>query len=249
MAESTDSSNVPRHIAFIMDGNGRWAKARGLPRLKGHEAGAETVRLVIRCCRDWGVRYLTLYAFSTENWRRPALEVNGLMRLLQKFLQENEGGLHEHGVRLRVIGRRGDLPGSVRREVERVEAATVNYDSGELILALSYGGRVEIAEAARRIAEKVAKGELKPGAVNEKVVTDHLYAPDVPDPDLVVRTSGEFRTSNFLPWQSVYSEWLITPVLWPDFSESDFQAVIEAYTRRNRRFGGVESGVTKESNG
>ncbi len=234
----------PLHVAFIMDGNGRWAKARGLSRLKGHEAGAETVRRVIRCCREWGVRYLTLYAFSTENWSRPALEVTGLMKLLGIFLRRNEHDLHEQRVRLRVIGRRSDLDVAIIREIERVEAATAHYAEGQLILALSYSGRSELARAARRIAEEVAAGTLKPEAVTEATVAARLYMPDVPDPDLIVRTSGEFRLSNFLLWQAAYSEWVVTPVLWPDFSDEDFRAVMEEYASRERRFGGI--GATEE---
>jgi undecaprenyl diphosphate synthase len=237
MADSP--TQIPQHVAFIMDGNGRWARARGLPRLKGHEAGAETVRRVIRYCRDWGIRYLTLYAFSTENWRRPAREVGGLMKLLTRFLSRNEHELHEHRVRLRVIGRRADLPAAVRREIARVEAATADHDQGTLILALSYGGRAELADAARRIAEEAAAGTLRPGAVTEATVAARLYAPDLPDPDLVVRTSGEFRVSNFLLWQAAYSEWVVTPVLWPDFDEDDFREVMEVYAGRQRRFGGI----------
>jgi len=231
--------NLPRHVAIIMDGNGRWAQARGLPRLKGHEAGAEAVRRVIRCCRDWGIRYLTLYAFSTENWNRPKLEVAGLMKLLGAFLQRNESELHEQRVRLRVIGRRADLPAAIRREIERVEKATAAYDGGQLILALSYSGRSELAHAARRIADDVAAGRLSPDAVTEEAIAARLYAPDVPDPDLIVRTSGEFRLSNFLLWQAAYSELVVTPVLWPDFGGDDFRAALEAYAARERRYGRV----------
>ncbi|MBM4164777.1 MAG: di-trans,poly-cis-decaprenylcistransferase, partial [Lentisphaerae bacterium] len=228
-------SKIPLHVAFIMDGNGRWAQARGLPRLKGHEAGAETVRRVMGCCRDWGIRYLTLYAFSTENWSRPALEVAGLMKLLVRFISRNERELHEHRVRLRVIGRRADLPAAVVRAIARIEAATAGYEAGTLILALSYSGRSELAQSARRIAEAAAAGALKPESVCEATVAAHLYAPDIPDPDLIVRTSGEFRLSNFLLWQAAYSELVVTPVLWPDFSADDFRAALEAYAERDRR--------------
>jgi undecaprenyl diphosphate synthase len=233
---------TPLHVAFIMDGNGRWARARGLPRLKGHEAGADAVRRVMGYCRDWGIRYLTLYAFSTENWSRPALEVAGLMKLLVVFLRKNERELHEHRVRLRVIGRRADLPATVVRQITRVEAATAGYDGGTLILALSYSGRSELAQAARRIAEEVAAGTLKPDSISEATVAAHLYAPDIPDPDLIVRTSGEFRLSNFLLWQAAYSELVVTPVLWPDFGADDFRAALEAYADRDRRFGGLGGG-------
>lgn len=227
---------------MIMDGNGRWARQRGLPRLKGHEAGAQTVREVIRYCRDAGVRYLTLYAFSTENWTRPRMEIAGLMALLRHFLQANEDELHAHRVRLRMIGRREDLDPAIRREIERVEAATAAYDAGHLILALSYSGRSELARAARLIAMRAARGDLDPATVDEQTVTAHLYAPDLPDPDLIVRTSGELRLSNFLLWQAAYSEIHVTPVFWPDFREPDFRAALAAYAGRERRFGGVGEG-------
>ena len=234
------SDNIPAHIAIIMDGNGRWAQQRGLSRLKGHEAGAETVRCVIRYCRDAGVRHLTLYAFSTENWARPPAEVIGLMSLLKKFLRDNEPELHEHQVRMRIIGRRSDLESAIVRELERVERATAAYTRGQLILALSYSGRSELAQAARAIAEEVKRGTLRPEAIDESTIAAHLYAPDVPDPDLIVRTSGELRISNFLLWQCSYSEFYVTPVLWPDFREPDFRAALEAYRQRRRRYGRVE---------
>ena len=238
---------VPQHVAFIMDGNGRWATQRGWRRIKGHFAGAETVRCVVRCCRDAGIRYLTLYAFSRENWVRPKDEVGGLMTLLREYLVKQEPELHENGIRLRAMGCRGDLPAAVDREIARVEAATAHHDRGHLILALSYGGRTEIAQAARRLAERVARGELDPRQIDEAAVAAHLYLPDVPDPDLIVRTSGEQRLSNFLLWQSAYSEFYVTPVLWPDFREPDFAAALAAYAARARRFGGVgEAAGTKE---
>jgi len=238
MSDSTD--NIPAHIAVIMDGNGRWAQQRGLPRLKGHEAGTETVRHVLRYCREAGVRYLTLYAFSTENWARPPSEVMGLMALLRKFLRDNEPELHENQVRLRVIGRRNDLESAVLRELDRVEKATAAYTQGQLVLALSYSGRSELVQATRAIAEEVRRGTLRPDAIDEATISAHLYAPDVPDPDLIVRTSGEMRISNFLIWQSSYSEFYVTPVLWPDFREPDFQAALDAYQQRKRRYGRVE---------
>jgi len=237
--------NIPAHIAIIMDGNGRWARQRGLSRLKGHEAGAETVRCVIRYCRDAGVKYLTLYAFSTENWARPPAEVLGLMSLLKKFLRDNEPELHEHQVRLRVIGRRSDLESAIVRKLERVERATAAYTRGQLILALSYSGRTELVQATRAIAEEVKRGALRPEAIDEAAITAHLYAPDVPDPDLIVRTSGEMRISNFLLWQCSYSEFYVTPVLWPDFREPDFRAVLEAYQQRQRRYGRVDEKAGK----
>ena len=205
MPEPADNA-VPAHIAIIMDGNGRWAQQRGLARLKGHEAGTQTVRHVMRYCREAGVRYLTLYAFSTENWVRPPTEVLGLMVLLKNFLRESEHELHEHQVRLRVIGRRNDLESAIVRELDRVERATATYTRAQLILALSYSGRTELVQAARAIAEEVRRGTLRPEAIDEATIAAHLYAPDVPDPDLIVRTSGEQRISNFLLWQCSYSE-------------------------------------------
>ncbi len=230
---------VPRHIAIIMDGNGRWAQQRGWPRIKGHEAGADSVRAVVRACRDAGVEYLTLYAFSVENWVRPRDEIGGLMRLLQYFLERNEDELHEHEIRLRVIGRLKDLPAPVRQRLRKVEKATQAYTRGNLILALSYGGRTELVDATRKIAAKVEAGKLKAKSVTEETISAHLYAPDVPDPDLMVRTSGEMRLSNFLLWQLSYAELYVTDVLWPDFREADLQAAINAYGQRHRRYGAV----------
>lgn len=230
---------VPRHVAIIMDGNGRWAKARGLPRLKGHEAGAESVRRVLRAAKKFGVQYVTLYAFSVENWSRPPLEVQGLMKLLQFFLKRNEHELHDNETRLRVMGRRSDLPRAVDRALADLEAATARYSDRELILCLSYGGRTEIAAAARALAEDAAAGRLDPASIDEKAVASRLYLPDVPDPDLIVRTSGEERLSNFLLWQAAYAEFYFTPVLWPDFGEEDFKAALDAFAARHRRFGGI----------
>ena len=233
----TGTAKIPRHVAIIMDGNGRWASQRGLPRIKGHEVGANSVRAVIKACRAAGVRYLTLYAFSVENWVRPKAEIRGLMRLLRTFLQEREHELHENRVRLRVIGRMEDLPGPVQRGLQRVIKATAAYTEGELILALSYGGRAELVHAVRQIAREVRTGRLAPDAIDEATITQHLYAPDVPDPDLLIRTSGEMRVSNFLLWQISYTELYVTDVLWPEFREAEFAAALEAYGRRKRRFG------------
>jgi undecaprenyl diphosphate synthase len=230
---------VPAHIAIIMDGNGRWAKQRGQPRLAGHEAGSETVRCVLNYCRDAGVRYLTLYAFSTENWTRPREEVAGLMSLLGAFVQKHGRELVERRVRLRVIGRGEDLPETLRQTLSRMERETASFEH-QLIIALSYSGRSELAHAARRIAEEVRAGTLAPEAVDEAALAARLYAPDVPDPDLIIRTSGELRISNFLLWQCAYSEFYVTPVLWPDFREAEFKAALAAYAARDRRFGGVQ---------
>ncbi len=230
---------IPQHVAIIMDGNGRWAQQRGQPRLRGHEAGAESVRAALRACKKWGIRYLTLYAFSVENWRRPKAEIEGLMRLLVKFLRERESELHENQVRLRAIGRLEDFPDNVRAELKRVCAATAHYAERTLVLALGYGGRTEIAHAVREIARQARDGRLDIESIDEATVSAHLYAPDIPDPDLLIRTSGEMRISNFLLWQVSYAELYITDVLWPDFREPQFAAAIEEYGRRHRRFGGV----------
>lgn len=226
------------HLAIIMDGNGRWAKARGLPRTEGHRAGGETVRRVLQYCRDAGIRYLTLYAFSVENWKRPKEEVDALMNLLVAYLAGEESMLHQNRVRLRIMGRREDLPERAQVALKHVEEATAHYER-QLILCLSYGGRTEMVHAAKRLAQRVLAGELTPEAIDEATVAEHLYLPDVPDPDLIVRTSGELRLSNFLLWQASYAELYVTPVLWPDFSEADFKAAIEAFEQRNRRYGGL----------
>ena len=237
---SPEASRVPRHVAIIMDGNGRWAKARGWPRIKGHEEGAQSVRTIIRACKNAGIQYLTLYAFSVENWVRPPDEIDGLMKLLVRFLKGQEHELHDNEVRLRLIGRISDLPASVQQELSRVMKAMEHYTKGNLVLALSYGGRTEIAHAARQIARRVKAGELDPESVDEKTVAAHLYAPDIPDPDLLIRTSGEMRISNFLLWQISYSELYVTDVLWPDFREEEFKKALAEYARRHRRFGDIK---------
>jgi len=235
---SADTHKVPQHIAMIMDGNGRWAKKFGKPRLAGHEAGSETVRRVMEYCRDAGVRYLTLYAFSTENWSRPPDEIAGLMKLLDIFISKYEAELVERKVRLRVIGNRADLSPELQASLTRVEEKTKAFEQ-QVIIALSYSGRSELTRAIRKIAEDVQAGKLETGAITEAVVSSYLDAPDVPDPDLIVRTSGEFRISNFLLWQCAYSEFYITPVLWPDFKEADFKDALESFASRDRRYGGV----------
>ena len=237
MSQKAAPACVPRHVAVIMDGNGRWAKRRMQPRLFGHRAGAESLRAVLRACREHGVEYLTVYAFSTENWVRPADEVSGLMSLLRTFLKKDEHELHENQVRLRVTGRIGDLPKAVRAELERVMEATKHYEKGHLILALSYGGRTEIVDAVRAIAAKAKAGEIDPAQIDEALLARHLYLPDVPDPDLMIRTSGELRLSNFLLWELSYAEFYFVDTLWPDFREADFAQALAEYSRRRRRFG------------
>ena len=235
-----EPAKVPRHVAVIMDGNGRWARNRGLPRVKGHEAGAESVRAVVQACREAGVEYLTLYAFSVENWIRPRDEIRGLMTLLRLFLNKHEDELHKNKIRLRVVGRLGDLPTGIQKELKRVIKETSDYGNGTVTLALSYGGRSEIVDAVRILADKARKGELNPEDIDEEMISSHLYAPDIPDPDLMIRTSGEMRISNFLLWQISYAEIYVTDVLWPDFREEDFNNALKEFARRHRRFGNVE---------
>jgi undecaprenyl diphosphate synthase len=231
-------ASVPQHIAVIMDGNGRWAKARGKARLSGHRAGVDALERVLGYCNDAGVKYLTVYAFSTENWKRSKDEVSGLMKLLSSFVKGKEKMLVKNKVRFRVIGRRSDLSEKLQREIAGLEERTAHFER-QLIVALSYGGRAEIVDAAVKFADVVGKGGL-PADVHEaeRLFASCLYAPDVPDPDLVVRTSGEFRLSNFLLWQCAYAEFHSTPVLWPDFSKADFDAALTAYASRRRRLGG-----------
>jgi undecaprenyl diphosphate synthase len=240
MSKHASTSPVPQHVAIIMDGNGRWAKSRGLPRNKGHEEGAESVRAVVNACREAGVKYLTLYAFSVENWVRPKAEIAGLMRLLNKFLDDREAELHENNLRLRVIGRIKDLPAPVRIKLQRVMKATEDHDSGQLILALSYGARTEIAHAVRDIARAVKAGTIDPEAITEDTIAEHLYAPDVPDPDLLIRTSGEMRVSNFLLWQISYTEFYVSEKMWPEFRRDEFMEALDSYRKRRRRFGDIE---------
>jgi undecaprenyl diphosphate synthase len=231
---------IPRHVAVIMDGNGRWAKKRLLNRVNGHEKGAETVRTIVRTCCEIGVGVLTLYAFSTENWQRPANEIKALMSLLRKFLNQEEADLQKNQIRLNVIGQLHRLPEDTRAVIERVKSATAANNRMLLNLALSYGGRTEIVDMVKAIATKAAAGRLAPDSVDEAVVADHLYTRNLPDPDLMIRTSGEMRISNFLLWQLAYSELHITPTLWPDFTSEEFIDIIKNYQQRERRFGKVD---------
>ena len=233
------TARPPSHLAVIMDGNGRWAAARGKPRVSGHRAGAEKALQVADWCREVGIRYLTLYAFSTENWKRSRAEVSALMQLFGAFLSRQGGRIVRNRVRFRVVGRRGDLSSSLVKRIESLERRTADFDDFHLLLAVSYGGRAEIAEAARRYAADVAAGRADAtSAPDDDMFRRYLYAPDVPDPDLVLRTSGEFRLSNFLLWESAYSEFVSTPVFWPDFSRADFDSALAAFAVRDRRMGG-----------
>jgi len=237
--EKTPQQPPLRHIAIIMDGNGRWARGKGLERLNGHERGAEAVRDCVKGCRELGVEYLTLYAFSTENWKRPKAEVAGLMKLLERFITKEVPELNAQGVRLQAIGRLADLPESTRTALQRAMDATAHNDKLTLILALSYSSRAEIVDAIQEIAREVQAGKLAPAAIDADLLSRHLYTRAYPDPDLLIRTSGEMRLSNFLLWQLSYTEFYITQTLWPDFRKEElFQAVSE-YGKRQRRFGGI----------
>jgi undecaprenyl diphosphate synthase len=228
---------VPRHVAIIMDGNGRWALSRGLERNAGHREGIESVREVIRACRDYGVEILTLYAFSIENWNRPRGEVSELMRLLEEYLETEIEEVMEHGARVRMIGRLDRLPPSTRRAVHGAIERTAENTGMQLIFALSYGGRTEIVDAARRLARDAELGKIDPEGLDEKGFAAYLYAPDLPDPDLLIRTGAEQRVSNFLLWQIAYSEIHLSEKMWPEFRRSEFEAAIVDYQRRERRFG------------
>lgn len=229
----------PNHVAIIMDGNGRWARKRAMPRLAGHKAGADTVLRVLRYCAAAGIRYLTLYAFSTENWKRPQEEVSGLMNLLGGFLDLHGEELLQNRVRLRVIGDINGLPKTLADRLREFSARTAEFER-QLIIALNYSGRQELVHAAREMAEAVKNGSLEPGDIDEAEISRRIYAPDIPDPDLIIRTSGEFRVSNFLLWECAYSEFYVTDVLWPDFGEKDFAAALHSYAGRERRFGGLK---------
>ncbi|HEU4828728.1 MAG TPA: isoprenyl transferase [Gemmatimonadales bacterium] len=230
---------VPQHVAVIMDGNGRWAKGRSLPRPLGHHAGMKSVREVVAGCLDAGVEVLTLFAFSQENWQRPASEIEALMALLEEYIASESAELSERGVRVRVLGDRDRLTDSARGAVGRIEAQTAEGRSLALNLCISYSSRGEIARAARQLAEDVAAGRMQPDEIDEEAIGRHLLTAEWPDPDLLIRTSGEMRISNFLLWQLAYAELYVTPVLWPDFTRRDlFEAILE-FQRRDRRFGRV----------
>ncbi|MBR3866510.1 MAG: isoprenyl transferase [Butyricicoccus sp.] len=239
--ENTVHGNVPRHIAVIMDGNGRWAKKRGLPRTAGHKVGAETFRNIATYCKDIGVQYFTVYAFSTENWKRPQEEVDTLMNLFRSYLKEAAETMVQRGVAMRVLGDLSVLPADIRAQIAETDALadTLGPDAATASLCINYGGRDEIKNAVRALAREVAAGTIDPETITEDMISARLYTAHMPDPDLIIRPSGEIRTSNFLLWQSAYAEYYFTDVLWPDFSTADMDAAIESFNRRNRRFGGV----------
>ena len=232
-----DAERIPRHVAVIMDGNGRWAVDRGLERNAGHREGIESVREIIRACRDYGVETLTLYAFSIENWNRPKNEVSELMRLLEEYLETELAEVMEHGAQVRSIGRLDRLPPSTRRAVEHAVAKTADNDGMKLVFALSYGGRAEIIDATRRIARDAELGKMDPEDLDEKTFASYLYAPDISDPDLLIRTGAEQRVSNFLLWQIAYSELHLSTEMWPAFRRPEFEAAILDYQGRERRYG------------
>ena len=241
MAVTLDMNRIPRHVAIIMDGNGRWAKERNFSRIRGHRAGVESIRAVVRYAGQIGVKYLTLYAFSVENWNRPKREVAALMKLLRRFLEKEVDELDRNDVRLRAIGRISGLPDEVQEWIRIDEERTGNNRGLNLILALNYGGRSEIIDGVRKVAVLVGKGRMRPDDVDEESFRDFLYASDIPDPDLLIRTSGEMRVSNFLLWQISYTEIWVTQKFWPDFRERDLRRAIIDYQKRERRFGGVKA--------
>ena len=242
MADSEQSAGrLPAHVAIIMDGNGRWARARGLPRFRGHTEGMQSVREIVEASIEIGFPNLTLYAFSQENWNRPAAEVSALMKLLQRYVAKERDELVRQGVEVKVFGDLSRLSGGPRRAVDMIQETTAGGRNLRLNLMLSYGSRAEIVQAVRRIAQAVRDGRIDPAAINEAMISEHLYTAGLPDPDLLIRTSGEQRISNFMLWQLAYTELYITPTLWPDFRRDDLRAAIHEYQKRERRFGRVTS--------
>jgi undecaprenyl diphosphate synthase len=243
---SLDVNRLPVHVAIIMDGNGRWAKKRLMNRVKGHEKGSQTVTSIVGACRELGIQYLTLYAFSTENWARPKSEVSALMQLLKKFLVSERRELMEKGICLKVLGQMQRLPEDVRQKARETMDVTKENRQMTLNLAISYGSRQEICDAVQALAQKVAAKDLAVADINEQLVAEHMYTAGMPDPDLVIRTSGEFRLSNFLLWQCAYTEIFVTHTLWPDFTRDEFMEILTNYQKRNRRFGKVECSMPND---
>ncbi len=243
-----DPQRLPKHVAIIMDGNGRWAKKRALNRIRGHEEGAESVREIVRTSREIGISWLTLYAFSEENWKRPRHEVQALMRLLKRFLKSELGEMIENGIRFQTIGRTGKLPPDVQKLISETANKTSMNTDMVLTLALSYGGRQEIFDTIHKISEGIESGAISKREITEQFIADSLYTAGMPDPDLLVRTSGEYRISNFLLWQIAYAEIYITPTLWPDFRKEEYLLAIEEFQKRERRFGASGEQLLKEVN-
>ena len=240
--QQVDFAHLPEHVAIIMDGNGRWAKKRGLPRTAGHAAGAETFRTIATYCKEIGIRYLTVYAFSTENWKRPAEEVTAIMGLLKKYLLEAIEQMERDRVKMCFFGDLSPLPAELRELCERTREISSHYDGVQVNICLNYGGRDEILRAARAYAADCVEGKADPNHLTEETFGNYLFSAGVPDPDLIIRPSGELRLSNFLLWQAAYAEFYYTDVLWPDFSREELNAAICAYQHRSRRFGGVTNG-------
>jgi undecaprenyl diphosphate synthase len=236
---SGDGFESPRHVAIIMDGNGRWAAARGLPRVEGHRRGVEALRKTVRAANELGISILTIFSFSSENWSRPPSEIRDLLGLLRRFIRNDLVDLHKSNIRVRVIGERDDLDPDIRRLLQEAEDLTRGNDGFTLVVAFNYGARQEIARAARRLVTEVAEGRLAASAITPELLSRHLDAPDIPDPDVIIRTSGEQRLSNFLLWQSAYSELVFVPINWPDFDRAALEGAIAEYRRRERRFGGL----------
>ncbi|MEM9213926.1 MAG: isoprenyl transferase [Cyanobacteria bacterium P01_F01_bin.150] len=236
-----DPQRLPQHVAVIMDGNGRWATQKGLPRMVGHRQGAQTLKRLLRCCRDWGIDALTVYAFSTENWKRPTEEVKFLMTLFEQLLRKELVEMHQEGVRIRFIGDLSPLPESLQTEMQRAMFETTDNTGVNFNVAINYGGRKEILNACRRLAEQVQQGELLPSEINDTAFEHYLDTQGLRHPDLLIRTSGEMRLSNFLLWQTAYSEIYFTPELWPNFDQEEFKEALLSYQGRQRRFGGLVS--------
>ncbi|MBC8438837.1 MAG: isoprenyl transferase [Deltaproteobacteria bacterium] len=241
-----DPETLPFHVAIIMDGNGRWAKKRLMNRVKGHEQGTQTVRSIVTAARELGIGMITLYAFSTENWARPKLEVKALMMLLKKFIISEREEFSKNQIRVNIIGQKHRLPLDVQKEVDITLALTKNNDKMVLNLALSYGSREEIANAVKQIAQKIESKELDSKDITQDLISDHLYTKTMPDPDLIIRTSGEYRLSNFMLWQAAYSEIYICDTLWPDFSKDEFIEILKNYQKRDRRFGKVSCSTSND---
>jgi undecaprenyl diphosphate synthase len=234
-----DGYDMPRHVAIIMDGNGRWAAARGLPRVEGHRRGVEALRKTVHAAGELGIAVLTIFSFSSENWSRPQAEIRDLLALLRRFIRNDLVDLHKSNVHVRVIGERQDLPSDIRALLEEAEQLTKHNDGLVLVVAFNYGARQEIARAARRLAIEVREGRLAADAITPELLARHLDEPDLPDPDVIIRTSGEQRLSNFLLWQAAYSELVFVPINWPDFDQAALESAIAEYRRRERRFGGL----------
>jgi undecaprenyl diphosphate synthase len=235
-----ERNRLPNHVAVIMDGNGRWAKRRGLPRIMGHQRGVDALKNLLRCCKDWGVAALTAYAFSTENWGRPLEEVEFLMTLFERVLRREIKEMMEENVRIRFVGDLGRLPESLQEEIARSMKETENNNGIDFTIATNYGGRQEIIQACKAIAQEVAQGNLELDSIDETVIANHLYTVGLSDPDLLIRTSGEMRLSNFLLWQMAYAEIYVTDTLWPDFDRLEFHKALLAYQKRDRRFGKIK---------